>query len=111
MFSKSTVKVQIIGRLGKKPELQKVANDKAVVNLSVATNEFYSDKEVTTWHYVAFWGGSAELVERHLNKGDMVLVNANLSYKAIPDSPERVAILTGTEFTVLVKADHKEEGQ
>jgi single-strand DNA-binding protein len=111
MYVKSNVSVEIIGRLGQDPDVKNVGDNKSVANLSVAVNEFYNKKEVTTWHQVVFWGASSELIERHLKCGDLVRIKANLSYKEIPDSIDRAAILTGTEFTVLAKAFSKEEGQ
>lgn len=110
MYVKSFVNVEIIGRLGADPEVKTVGENKNVVNLSIAANEFYNKKEVVTWHSVAFWGGSCELVEKHLCQGDLVRVRANLSYKEL-ENKEKAAVLTGSEFTLLAKARQKEEGQ
>jgi len=52
----SLKKVELIGRLGKDPEVKNLQNGSAVANFSVATSEVWKDKrsgekqEKTEWH-------------------------------------------------------------
>ncbi len=41
----SVNKVILVGRLGKDPEVKKLASGNAVANISVATNESWKDKK------------------------------------------------------------------
>lgn len=76
-------KVMLIGRLGSDPEL-KQANGKAVVTLSVATSEKWTDKntgvtnENTEWSRVVLWGKLAEVVAKYSVKGELIYVEGRL---------------------------------
>ena len=53
--------VQILGNLGQDPELRKTNDGTSVTNLSVATNEVFSDKngerqQRTEWHRIVVFG-------------------------------------------------------
>lgn len=68
--------VNIIGNLGRDPELRHVGNaNTAVTELSVATSEKWTDKktgevkEETEWHKVVLWGRQAEIAAEYLSKG------------------------------------------
>jgi single-strand DNA-binding protein len=59
-------KVQLIGRVGKDPEVKDINGNK-VANFSLATSEKYKDKqgtkqERTEWHNITIWGRLAEVV-------------------------------------------------
>ncbi|MBU1926636.1 MAG: single-stranded DNA-binding protein, partial [Gammaproteobacteria bacterium] len=59
-------KVILIGNLGSDPETRYMPNGGAVTNVSLATSEFWRDKESgeqherTEWHRVVFFGRLAE---------------------------------------------------
>ena len=76
-------KVILLGNLGADPELRYTAAGAAVLNLRLATNESYVDKnkepqERTEWHSVVIWGSRAEGLARVLTKGSGVLVEGTL---------------------------------
>lgn len=76
MFNKS----QLIGRLGRDPEVRFTAEGKAVANLAVATTESWKDKasgerkEKTEWHRVVLFGKLAEIARDYLHKGALVFL-------------------------------------
>ena len=70
--------VELIGRVGKGPELRYTPSNKAVVKLSIATNELGKDK--TTWHTVTVWDKVAENVEKYVKKGDLLFVQGRMEY-------------------------------
>lgn len=79
-------KVTLIGRLGADPEVRVLEGGVAVARLSVATNEYYKDKEgnlqeTTEWHNVVAWRDLAERAEKQLKKGNMVYVEGKISYR------------------------------
>jgi len=76
-------KVMLIGRLGRDPELRYTQSGQPVVNLRMATDESYTDKqgqkvEQTEWHSVAVWGRQAEPCANYLHKGSLVYVEGSL---------------------------------
>lgn len=66
-------RIQIIGRIGKDPELRFGASGTAVLKFSVAVTEKYKDKEDTEWFSVVCFGKTAENL-KFLAKGMMVYV-------------------------------------
>ena len=65
----------IIGTLGKDPEIRDAQNGNAVVNISVATNESWKDRETgeaqqrTEWHRIVMFGKLGEIASQYLKKG------------------------------------------
>lgn len=76
-------KVMVIGHLGQDPEIRYTPAGMPVVNLSVATNEAYLDKdgkrqERTEWHKVVVIGMPALTCQEYLRKGRQVFVEGRL---------------------------------
>lgn len=87
-------KVSLIGRLGKKPEIQKVGNDYSLTRFSIATNESYKDKngkwiENTQWHNVFAWGKTAERLSNLLDKGQELMIEGKLVNKSYEKGGEK----------------------
>jgi len=83
-------KAQIIGRLGKDPELRYTQNGTAVANLRIATDESYTDSqgndvEQTEWHTVTVWERQAETCNEYLSKGSQVYVEGSLKTRQWED--------------------------
>ena len=68
-------KAVIVGTLGKDPEIRYAQNGNAVVNISVATNESWKDRETgeaqqrTEWHRIVMFGKLGEIASQYLKKG------------------------------------------
>ena len=83
-------KVQLIGNLGQTPEIITTENGNKVANFTMATNETFKNSKgekqtETQWHNVFAWGKLAEIIEKHVNKGDEIALDGKLvnsSYKA-----------------------------
>jgi single-strand DNA-binding protein len=76
-------RVYLLGKLGSDPELRTTAGGLSVLNLRLATNESWLDKnkqmqERTEWHDVVVWGNRAEALSKILSKGDGLLVEGGL---------------------------------
>jgi single-strand DNA-binding protein len=74
---------QLIGHLGRDPEVRYSAEGTAIANLAVATNETWKDKtgerqERTEWHRVVLFGKLAEVAEAYLKKGALVYLAGHL---------------------------------
>jgi single-strand DNA-binding protein len=76
-------KVFLLGNLGADPELRYTANGTAVLNLRLATNETWLDKEGkkqerVEWHSIVIWGNRAEALSKILAKGACIVVEGGL---------------------------------
>lgn len=72
-------RVELIGNLGKDPEVRTMQDGKPVANLSVATSEKWRDEagnrqERTEWHHVVVFGQVAEFAQKYMRKGNLVFV-------------------------------------
>jgi single-strand DNA-binding protein len=70
-------KVMLIGRLGKKPEVNYIKPDVPVARFSLATSESYKNKDgervdTTEWHNIVAWRGNAKFAESYLDKGMLI---------------------------------------
>jgi single-strand DNA-binding protein len=77
-------KVILIGNLGQDPDTRYTPNGNAVVNLSIATDESYKDRQTgqmvpkTEWHKVVMFGKVAEVAGQYLRKGSKIYVEGKL---------------------------------
>ncbi len=83
-------KVQIIGRLGRDPELKYTQAGAPVTSLNIATDESYTDREGnkvdrTEWHRVSVFQRSAESCAQFLAKGSLVYVEGKLATRKWQD--------------------------
>lgn len=83
-------KIVIIGRLASDPEVQTYGNDnKEMVKFPLVCSKpgFAGRNRKSTPIYVNIvtWGRTAEFVKNNLTKGDMVLVDGELSYRTWED--------------------------
>lgn len=82
--------VQLVGNLGRKPEVKHLDSGKIVARFSVATSDFYLNKmgekiQDTQWHNIVAWGKNASLAETDLDKGNEVLIKGKIAYKTYDD--------------------------
>jgi len=79
--------VQILGNLGRDPEMRYLENGNPVTNFSVACNNSYTRGdgtrvEETTWYRVSVFGAQAEACNKYLKKGRTVFIVGRIK----PDS-------------------------
>jgi single-strand DNA-binding protein len=84
-MARSLNKVQLIGNLGRDPEVRVTSSGTRVASLSVATSREWTDRsgqrqEKTEWHRVSCWDKLAEVCERFLQKGDRVYIEGSVEY-------------------------------
>ena len=75
--------VQLIGNLGKDPEMTTLDNGKRIARVSLATKEYYGDKgkdAQTQWHNLVAWDGKAEFMSQYLKKGQEIAIQGRLSH-------------------------------
>ncbi len=76
-------KVILVGHLGQDPEVKYLDQNRVVANLTLATNERYTDRngnkvEQTEWHNLEMWDGLAKVAEKYLRKGSLVYVEGKI---------------------------------
>jgi single-strand DNA-binding protein len=105
-------KVQIIGNLGRDPEVRYSPDGAAIANMSLATTSQWKDKETrgkqerTEWHRVVFYGRQAEIVRECTHKGSLVYVEGSLRTRKWQDkdgSDRYTTEIVGSLLTMLDK--------
>ena len=116
----SVNKVIILGNVGKDPEVRHMQNGDSVVSVSVATSEYWKDKnsgeskENTEWHRVTFYRKLAEVAANYLRKGSSVYIEGRLETKKWTDKSGVERYTTGivaSEMKMLGKAPEAGERQ
>lgn len=75
-------RVQIIGNLGRDPEMRYTAGGKAVTTFSVGASRTFNGTQETEWFTCVAWEKLAELVAQHLTKGRQVYVDGRLTTRS-----------------------------
>ncbi|MEA4837656.1 MAG: single-stranded DNA-binding protein [Rhodospirillaceae bacterium] len=83
-------RVELIGRMGREPELRNTQDGKKVATINFATSETWKDRggqrqETTEWHRLVAWGKTAELFEKHVRKGDYLRIVGSLKTRKWTD--------------------------
>ena len=83
-------KVQLIGRVGRDPEVRYMPNGEAVCNFSIATSESWKDangqkQERTEWHNITMYRKLAEIAGQYLRKGALVFVQGKIQSRKYVD--------------------------
>lgn len=102
-MSRGVNKVILIGNIGEEPELRYTGQGTAVCNMSLATNETYTNQDgeevtQTEWHKVVAWGRLGEVCSEYLEKGSRVYFEGKLQTSSWEDRDGN------TRYTTEVKA-------
>jgi single-strand DNA-binding protein len=76
-------RIQLIGRLGKEPEVRSTPKGKQVCTFSLAVSRRWKSssgetKESTDWFNVEAWGHLGEICKQYLRKGRLVFLEGQL---------------------------------
>ena len=97
-------KVMLIGRLGKDPELRSTQGGSSVCNMTLATDESFTDRDgnkqqSAEWHRVTAFNKQAESCSQYLHKGSLIYVEGSLRTRKWQDQ-------SGADrYTTEIKAD------
>jgi single-strand DNA-binding protein len=105
-------KVMLIGRLGQDPEIRYTQSGSAVANVTIATNDYWTDKqggkqERTEWHSLVLWGKLADLAQSYLKKGSQVYVEGRLQTRDWEDQQGQKHYKTEVVVTTMQFLDSK----
>lgn len=85
----SVNKVQLIGRVGKDPEIKQFDGGTSKASFSLATTERgYKTKagidvpEKTEWHNIVCWRGLATIAERFIRKGSLIYIDGKITTRS-----------------------------
>jgi single-strand DNA-binding protein len=109
-------KVQLIGRLGKDPEVKHTNDNVPVAKFSLATTETYKDKsgqkqETTEWHNIVCWRNLAEIAERYLTKGKQVYIEGKIKTRSWDDKDGVKKYITEIVADNFIMLDKKESSE
>lgn len=105
-------KVQLIGNLGKDPEVKNLNSGKLRANFSLATSENYRNAQgekvtETQWHNVVAWGKIAEIAENYLQKGNKVAIEGKLVHRVYDDKSGQRKYITEVVANSVMMLDTK----
>ncbi len=108
-------KVILIGNLGGDPEVRYTPNGAAVANVSLATNESWTDRsgerqERTEWHRLVLWSKLAEIAGQYLRKGSKVFVEGRLQTRSWDDQSGQKRYTTEVVVNDMQMLDGRGEG-
>ncbi len=83
-------KVILLGNLAADPERRTTPQGTTVVNIRLATNEKFKDREGTLqerseFHRIVFWGRQAETIDRYCRKGHPLFVEGRIQTREYQD--------------------------
>lgn len=111
-------KVQLIGNLTRPPESRAIDDVKTVAAFSIATNEYWKDKNgnsqgATSFHDIIAWNGLAKVIQM-VGKGEKVYIEGKLQTRSweAPDGTNKFKTeIIAQNIILLGKKGKKEEQQ
>jgi single-strand DNA-binding protein len=71
-------KLIVMGNLVRAPEVKEIGNDNTVCNFTIAANRKRGDNEEVAYIDCASFGKQGEVIGKHVQKGDRLLVEGRL---------------------------------
>jgi single-strand DNA-binding protein len=89
-MSRGLNKVQIIGHLGKDPEMRYTPSGKPVTTFTAAVSRSWNSADgerhsETEWFNIVAWGNLAEICKQYLTKGQQVYIEGRLQTRRWDD--------------------------
>ncbi len=105
--------VQLIGNLGKDPEVKEFGGNKKA-SFSIATKDAYKNAkgekiEDTQWHNVVIWGRLADVASKYLKKGSEVCVEGKLVHRQYETDKGEKRYITEINVSDLLMLGRKEK--
>jgi single-strand DNA-binding protein len=104
--------VQLIGNLGKDPEIRTFDSGRKMASFTMATSESYRNAQgekvtETQWHNLVAWGKVAEFSEKYLVKGRQVAVEGKLVNRTYTDGQGQKKFVTEVVVNEVLPLDKK----
>lgn len=106
--------VQLIGNLGKEPQLKEFESGKTMASFSIATTDYYTNQQGqrvndTQWHQLVAWGKTAEFIKNYVAKGNRVAVSGKLVHRSYTDKDNQVRYITEIVVNEILLLTPKQE--
>jgi single-strand DNA-binding protein len=119
-MSKSLNKIQLIGNVGKDPEVRSTQSGARVAEFSLATSEQWNDQsgakqERTQWHRCIAWnksggGGLADVVEKYVTKGSRLYIEGAVEYRSWQDQNGQTRYTTEIRVRDVILLSSRNDG-
>ncbi|SRR6266536_2594515 len=113
----SMSKIQIIGNVGRDPEMRMTPNGRPVCEFSVAVNRIQTAggerNEQTDWYRVSCWGKQAETAQQVVQKGQQIFVDGRFTPRTYTnkDNQEKMSLdISCNDFQLLGRRADREGG-
>jgi single-strand DNA-binding protein len=113
----SMAKIQIIGNVGRDPEMRMTPQGRPVCDFSVAVNRVSNAggerQEQTDWYRVSCWGKQAETAQQIVQKGQQIYVDGRFSPRTYTnkDNVEKTSLdISCNDFQLLGRRADREGG-
>ena len=105
--------VQLIGNLGKDPEVRTFDSGKKMATFSIATTDTYKNQkgekvQDTQWHNLVIWGKLADVAGKYLKKGSEVAVSGKLVHRNYETAGGEKKYITEINVSDMVMLSSKE---
>lgn len=82
--------VNLIGRVGKDPEVRNFEGGNKLATFTLATDESYTDRsgqrqDATEWHNIVLNGRLADIAEKYVRKGSMLYIGGKIKTRSWQD--------------------------
>lgn len=109
------IKVQLIGRVGSKPELRttKAGRPVANFNIAVSAGKDANGEYVSKWYPVTCWDGRAELAVKIVEKGDLLLIEGSPEISTWTDKKdeEHTELMVHCKFLQILARSKRKDGE
>lgn len=107
--------VQLIGHVGKDPEVRTFDSGRKLTSFSLATSDTYKNPKGekvtdTQWHNIVMWGKLAEIAAKYLKKGEEVCIEGKLihrNYETENGEKRYITEINVNDLLMLSKKDSK----
>jgi len=109
-------RIELIGNLGKDPEIKTFDNGDKTASFSLATSFSYKTKEgekktITTWHNIQVKSGLVSVAEKYLKKGDKVFIEGMQLHKEYADTDGVKKVFSYVAVSSLIMLNSKPGGE
>lgn len=109
---RSLNKVQLVGAMGKDPEIRQTAQGLKVANFSLATSKKNkNEEEITSWHRCTAFGKEADAIDLHTKKGTRLFIDGEIRYEEYEKEGVKMSItkIIVQGFAIIPKVDKFEK--
>lgn len=104
--------IQLIGRLGKDPEMRSLASGSSLATFSLATTDSYKNAagervEETQWHNLVAWGKTADIASQFLKKGNEVAIEGKLIHRSYENAKGEKKYVTEINVNEILMLKNK----